>query len=74
MVVAISRHRALSTMTAGTVAVGVSLGRLGCGCGAGDGVCGLGCCDFGLVFVAEAGEEGGFLCCCWGFGADHCDL
>lgn len=33
-----------------------------------DGVGGLGGCDFGLVGVAEAGEERGFFCCGGGFG------
>lgn len=28
-----------------------------------DGIGGLGGCDFGLVGVAEAGEERGFFCC-----------
>lgn len=33
-----------------------------------DGIGGLGGCDFGLVGVAEAGEERGFFCCGGGFG------
>lgn len=38
------------------------------GGGSCDGIGGLGGCDFGLVGVAEAGEERGFFCGGGGFG------
>ena len=67
------RGEGRTAVTAGTVAVGMSFGCLGCGCCAGDWVCGLVCCDFCLVFVAEAGEEGGFLNGGGGLGGSgHC--
>lgn len=70
------REGALAAVAAVPVAFRVGFGCLGRGRGACDGVCGLRGCDFGLVFVAEAREEGGFFglgffgCgCCF---AGHC--
>lgn len=55
-----SQWTAIPRVAARADSVGVGGGFLGCGDVAGDGVCGLRGGDFGLVAVAEAGEEGGF--------------